>query len=89
LAGRLPRGGRPAGQVRPRLHVFYTLGPTFNPFLTPKPVTFHSCHPLMENTKMDVLCIGGLAVFAALTYGLIAGCEKLMQFRRADRGVRS
>ena len=54
-----------------------------------KPVTFDTCHPLMENTKMDVLCIGGLAVFAALTYGLIAGCEKLMQFRRADRGVRS
>jgi hypothetical protein len=43
----------------------------------------------MENTTMDVLFIGGLAIFAALTYGLIAGCEKLMQFRRADRGVRS
>jgi len=38
---------------------------------------------------MDVLFIGALAVFAALTYGLIAGCDKLMQFRRGDRGARS
>lgn len=38
---------------------------------------------------MDVLYIGGLAVFAALTYALIAGCAKLMQFRRGDRGARS
>jgi hypothetical protein len=37
----------------------------------------------MENTTMDVLYIGGLAVFAALTFALIAGCGKLMQFRRA------
>ena len=36
---------------------------------------------------MDVLYIGGLAVFAALTYALIAGCEKLMQYRRVDQGV--
>jgi hypothetical protein len=42
----------------------------------------------MENTTMDVLYIGGLAVFAALTYALIAGCEKLMQYRRADQGVK-
>jgi hypothetical protein len=43
----------------------------------------------MENTTMDVLYIGGLVIFAALTYGLLAGCEKLMQYRRADRGARS
>jgi hypothetical protein len=45
----------------------------------------------MENTTMDVLYIGGLAVFAALTYALIAGCEKLMQYRRDQgaKGVRS
>ncbi|WP_028218561.1 hypothetical protein [Paraburkholderia oxyphila] len=36
---------------------------------------------------MDVLYIGGLAVFAALTYALIAGCEKLMQYRRADQNA--
>jgi hypothetical protein len=72
-----------------RLRIFYTPSPTFNPILTPDPVTFDICHPHMENTTMDVLFIGGLAIFAALTYGLIAGCEKLMQFRRADRGVRS
>ncbi|WP_183725816.1 MULTISPECIES: potassium ABC transporter ATPase [Paraburkholderia] len=41
---------------------------------------------------MDVLYIGGLAVFAALTYALIAGCAKLMQYRRVDQtatGARS
>lgn len=38
---------------------------------------------------MDVLYIGGLAVFAGLTYALIAGCEKLMQYRRGERGARS
>jgi hypothetical protein len=41
----------------------------------------------MENTTMDVLYIGGLVVFAALTYALIAGCEKLMQYRR-DQGAK-
>ncbi|TAL99970.1 MAG: potassium ABC transporter ATPase [Paraburkholderia sp.] len=38
---------------------------------------------------MDVLCIGGLAVFAGLTYALLAGCEKLMQYGRGERGARS
>lgn len=38
---------------------------------------------------MDLLFIGGLAVFAALTYALIAGCAKLMQFGRSDRGAHS
>jgi hypothetical protein len=33
---------------------------------------------------MDVLYVGGIALFAALTFGLIAGCEKLMQFRRGQ-----
>ena len=33
---------------------------------------------------MDVLYIGGLVLFAALTYALITGCEKLMQFRRPE-----
>lgn len=37
---------------------------------------------------MDVLYIGGLAVFSVLTYALIAGCEKLMQYRRGE-GARS
>jgi hypothetical protein len=37
---------------------------------------------------MDVLYVGGLVVFAALTFGLIGGCEKLMQFRRGQ-GERS
>jgi hypothetical protein len=37
---------------------------------------------------MDVLYIGGLVLFSALTFALIAGCEKLMQFRRGP-GARS
>ncbi len=54
-----------------------------------KPTLATIRHPCMENSKMDVLYVGGLVVFAALTFGLIAGCEKLMQFRRSDRGARS
>lgn len=37
---------------------------------------------------MDVLYVGGMALFFALTFGLIGGCEKLMQFRRGQ-GARS
>ncbi|RDK00434.1 potassium ABC transporter ATPase [Paraburkholderia lacunae] len=37
---------------------------------------------------MDVLYVGGLVLFFALTFALIAGCEKLMVFRRG-RGARS
>ncbi len=33
---------------------------------------------------MDVLYIGGLVLFAALTFALIAGCEKLLKYRRAQ-----
>jgi hypothetical protein len=36
---------------------------------------------------MDVLYVGGMVLFA-LTFALIAGCEKLMQFRRGQ-GARS
>lgn len=36
---------------------------------------------------MDVLYVGGIVVFAALTFGLIGGCGKLMQVRRGQ-GVR-
>jgi len=36
----------------------------------------------------DVLYVGGIVLFAALTFALIAGCEKLMQFRRGQ-GERS
>lgn len=41
---------------------------------------------------MDVLYVGGLVLFSALTFALIAGCEKLMQFRarsRRGQGARS
>jgi len=37
---------------------------------------------------MDVLYVGALALFAALTFGLISGCEKLMHLRRGH-GTRS
>ena len=37
---------------------------------------------------MDVLYVGGMVLFAALTFALIAVCEKLMQFRRGQ-GARS
>ncbi|MEM5459382.1 MULTISPECIES: potassium ABC transporter ATPase [Paraburkholderia] len=37
---------------------------------------------------MDVLYVGGLVLFSALTFALIIGCEKLMQFRRGQ-GARS
>lgn len=37
---------------------------------------------------MDVLYVGGMALFFALTFGLIGGCEKLMQYRRGQ-GARS
>jgi hypothetical protein len=33
---------------------------------------------------MDMLYVGGLALFAVLTFGLIGGCGKLMQFRRGQ-----
>jgi len=39
-------------------------------------------------TKMDVLYVGGLVLFAVLTFGLINGSEKLVQFRRGQ-GARS
>ena len=35
---------------------------------------------------MDVLYVGGIVLFAALTFALIAGCEKLTQFRRGQGG---
>ncbi|HZZ10380.1 MAG TPA: potassium ABC transporter ATPase [Paraburkholderia sp.] len=37
---------------------------------------------------MDVLYVGALVLFFALTLGLIGGCAKLMQFRRGQ-GARS
>jgi hypothetical protein len=37
---------------------------------------------------MDVLYIGGIVLFAALTFGLIAGCAKLLQYGRGQ-GARS
>jgi hypothetical protein len=37
---------------------------------------------------MDVLYIGGLVLFAALTFALIAGCDKLYQLR-PGQGERS
>ncbi|CAD6553857.1 potassium ABC transporter ATPase [Paraburkholderia sabiae] len=37
---------------------------------------------------MDVLYVGGIALFAALTFGLIAGCEKLTRVGRGQ-GARS
>jgi hypothetical protein len=37
---------------------------------------------------MDVVYVGGLVLFAALTFALIAGCDKLMQLRRGQ-GERS
>ncbi|MFC0402742.1 potassium ABC transporter ATPase [Paraburkholderia rhizosphaerae] len=37
---------------------------------------------------MDVLYVGGLVIFTVLTFGLVAGCSKLMQFRRGQ-GARS
>ena len=37
---------------------------------------------------MDVLYVGGMVLFFALTFALIAGCEKLMQLRRGQ-GARS
>jgi hypothetical protein len=33
---------------------------------------------------MDVLYIGGVVLFAALTFGLIAGCDKLTELRRGQ-----
>ncbi|WP_118182085.1 potassium ABC transporter ATPase [Paraburkholderia phosphatilytica] len=33
---------------------------------------------------MDVLYIGGVVLFAALTFGLIAGCDKLAELRRGQ-----
>ncbi|HEX3635732.1 MAG TPA: potassium ABC transporter ATPase [Paraburkholderia sp.] len=37
---------------------------------------------------MDVVYVGGIVLFAALTFALISGCEKLIQFRRGH-GARS
>ncbi|CAB3720897.1 potassium ABC transporter ATPase [Paraburkholderia rhynchosiae] len=42
---------------------------------------------------MDVLYVGAIALFSALTFALIAGCEKLMLSRSRrlphDQGARS
>lgn len=37
---------------------------------------------------MDALYVGGIVAFAALTYALIAGCQRLTQYRRGQ-GARS
>ncbi|MEC5406954.1 potassium ABC transporter ATPase [Paraburkholderia sp. MPAMCS5] len=37
---------------------------------------------------MDVLYVGAIALFAALSFALVAGCEKLMALRRGQ-GARS
>jgi hypothetical protein len=34
---------------------------------------------------MDVVYVGGLLVFSALTFALIAGCEKLVKYARGGR----
>jgi hypothetical protein len=73
---------------RDRLHDFYTWSPTFDQAFTRIGITFPLSKVRVWRTKMDVLYVGGLVLFFALTFALIAGCEKLMQFRRGQ-GARS
>ncbi|ABE29728.1 hypothetical protein Bxe_A3254 [Paraburkholderia xenovorans LB400] len=71
-----------------RLRDFYIRHPIFDPPFTRFGITLHLSKVREWRTKMDVLYVGGLVLFAALTFALIAGCEKLMQFRRGQ-GARS
>jgi hypothetical protein len=72
-----------------RLRVFYTVPNRFDLLFMrghlrlqrPKSVQ-------LENIKMDVLYVGGLVLFTALTFALIAGCDKLYTSRRGQ-GERS
>jgi hypothetical protein len=34
--------------------------------------------------KMDVLYVGGLAIFAVLTFALIAGCDRLARIKQVS-----
>jgi hypothetical protein len=71
-----------------RLHDLYTRAPTFDPPFTRQGIPLHLSKVREWGRKMDVLYVGGLVLFAALTFALISGCEKLMQFRRGQ-GARS
>ena len=71
-----------------RLHIFYIAPAIFDQDFTPIGITFYPSKVRYWRTQMDVLYVGGMVLFAALTFALIAGCEKLMQFRRGQ-GARS
>jgi hypothetical protein len=70
------------------LRDFYAPPQLFVPSFTRLGITLHLSKVREWRTKMDVLYVGGLVLFAALTFALIAGCEKLMRFRRGQ-GARS
>jgi hypothetical protein len=71
-----------------RLRDFYILSRIFDQAFTRFGITLHLSKVREWGIKMDVLYVGGMVLFFALTFALIAGCEKLMQFRRGQ-GARS
>jgi hypothetical protein len=71
-----------------RLRDFYIRPPIFDQPFTRIGITLRLSKVREWRPKMDVLYVGGLVLFSALTFALIIGCEKLMQFRRGQ-GARS
>jgi hypothetical protein len=71
-----------------RLRDFYIRPPIFDQPFTWFGITLRLSKVREWRPKMDVLYVGGLVLFSALTFALIIGCEKLMQFRRGQ-GARS
>jgi len=71
-----------------RLRDFYTACASFDQVFTRSRLSLRLSKVRQWRTKMDVLYVGAIALFAALTFALIAGCEKLLLSRRGQ-GARS
>jgi len=70
-----------------RLRDFYTACTSFDRAFTRARLSLRLSKVRQWRTTMDVLYVGAIALFAALTFALIAGCEKLLLSRR--QGARS
>jgi hypothetical protein len=69
----------------PCLRNLYIRSPSFKPSFTPISIKFPRSHSVHGELQMDVVYVGGLVLFAALTFGLVAGCGKLTQYIRGGR----
>jgi hypothetical protein len=71
-----------------RLRDFYIANPSFDQPFTRMRIPLRLSEFRQWRTKMDALYVVAVALFTALTFALIAGCEKLMLSRRGQ-GARS